>query len=117
MNRNAFWLVLFGILALGLAVGPDLWAAPGQSPARQTVPTKTPPRPPTEPPPPPPTEPPPPPPTSPPPAPTSTVDTVPAEGPADPLLPKAGGESVYLSLGMALMVMGFLALVVARRRA
>jgi LPXTG-motif cell wall-anchored protein len=103
MNRNAFWLVLFGILALGLAVGPDLWAAP--------------PRPPTEPPPPPPTEPPPPPPTSPPPAPTSTVDTVPAEGPADPLLPKAGGESVYLSLGMALMVIGFLALVVARRRA
>ena len=57
MRRNALWLVLLGILAMGLAVGPDLWAAPGQSPARQTVPTRTPVPPPTEPPPPAPTTP------------------------------------------------------------
>ncbi|MGC9084331.1 MAG: hypothetical protein ACP5ME_14290, partial [Anaerolineae bacterium] len=54
MKRVAFWLVAIGVLILGLAVGPELWAAPGQAPDRQTVPTRTPVPPPTEPPPPPP---------------------------------------------------------------
>jgi hypothetical protein len=52
MRKGFFWLALIGLLVVGLAVGPDLWAAPGQAPHRQTVPTRTPVPPPTEPPPP-----------------------------------------------------------------
>ncbi|MGQ9468050.1 MAG: hypothetical protein ACUVSG_10495, partial [Anaerolineae bacterium] len=54
MRKAIFWGILVILLLVGLAVGPDLWAAPGQSPHRQTVPTRTPVPPPTEPPPPPP---------------------------------------------------------------
>jgi hypothetical protein len=46
-TRGMLWLVLSGILMFGLITKPDLWAAPGQSPARQTVPTRTPEQPPT----------------------------------------------------------------------
>ena len=42
MKRGTLLLALLGILVLVLATGPDLWAAPGQSPERQTVPTRTP---------------------------------------------------------------------------
>jgi len=42
MKRGTLLLALLGILVLMLATGPDLWAAPGQSPERQTVPTRTP---------------------------------------------------------------------------
>ena len=102
MNRNVFWLVLLGILAIGLTVGPDLWAAPGQSPARQTVPTKTPPSPPTEPPP---TH-----------IPVSPPVEIHARGPSEPLLPEAGGWNVRFLLGVTLAVIGLLVLVVVRRR-
>jgi len=60
MRRGVFWIVIMVAFLLVVSAGPDLWAAPGQSPERQTVPTRTPVPPPTEPPPPP-TEPPPPP--------------------------------------------------------
>ncbi len=75
------WIVLLAVVLAALAAVPDLWAAPGQSPHRQTVPTRTPSPGPTSPPtatqPPPPsaTEPPPPPPSptvTPPPSPTAT---------------------------------------------
>jgi hypothetical protein len=51
MRKGTFWIAVIGVLLLGLAFGPALWAAPGQSPQRQTVPTATAPPPPTEPPP------------------------------------------------------------------
>ncbi len=72
MRKAIFWGILIVLLTVGLAVGPDLWAAPGQSLHRQTVPTRTPAPGPTEPPPA--TEPPPEPPTATPlpPLPTST---------------------------------------------
>jgi hypothetical protein len=59
MNKKKamLWIVLFVMLTVALMTGPDLWAAPGQSPARQTVPTRTPVPSPTEPPTPPTTEP------------------------------------------------------------
>ena len=41
MTKRAFWLLLLGALTAGLAVAPGLWAAPGQDPNRQTVPTRT----------------------------------------------------------------------------
>jgi hypothetical protein len=53
MKTSALWAVVLVVLVLSLAAGPDLWAAPGQSVGRQTVPTRTPVPPPTEPPPPP----------------------------------------------------------------
>jgi len=118
-SRSVLWLVLLGILAIGLTVGPDLWAAPGQSPARQTVPTQTPPVPPTEPP----TKSPSPSPKDPPPpdqptlAPTAAVGTILARGPSERLLPEVGGRSIRLHLGTAMIVVGFLILVVARRHA
>ena len=115
MRRSALWLVLLGILATGLAVGPDLWAAPGQSPARQTVPTRTPSPSPTPPPPPPPTSSPP---ANPPmPASTSAVEAGPAGGPSESLLPEAGGWSLRLLLGVTLMVIGPLVLMMVRRHA
>lgn len=117
MKRDVLWVVALGIIMVGLAAGPDLWAAPGQSPVRQTVPTRTPTsRPPTETPPPRPTS---------KPKPTSTAqatsvapsENAPAEGSSDPLLPEAGGRSVRLYLGAAMMVVSFLVLAVGRRRA
>jgi len=125
IRKSFFWVVLLGVLAVGLVTGSDLWAAPGQNPGRQTVPTRTPvPPPPTEPPPPPPTETPSPPsshsskpssgdqpsPTS---VPTSTSTAQPA--PSEPLLPAAGGRSARLYLSAATVILGLFALVVVRR--
>ena len=53
MRRGVFWIVIMVAFLLAVTAGPNLWAAPGQSPERQTVPTRTPVPPPTEPPPPP----------------------------------------------------------------
>ena len=131
MKRGMLWIVVLGILMAGLAAGPELWAAPGQSPGRQTVPTRTPQPPPTEPPPPPPPPPPPtdqptPPPVdqpSPPPLtdqptpnPATVVKTTSAEGASDPFLPEAGGWSVRFHLGATMILAGLLVLVVVRQR-
>ena len=117
MRRITFGLVLLGLLVLGLAAGPALWAAPGQNPARQTVPTKTPtPLPQTETPsalP-----------TSQPPentptlVPTATLGATPAGQVSEPLLPLAGGLSPHLSLGVTMIVGGITTflLATARRR-
>lgn len=107
MKRSALWLVLVGILAAGLAVGPDLWASPGQDPARQTVPTRTPqpsPRPTGQPPT-----------AQPTPVPTATVEVTPTVASSEPLLPEAGGRSIRLPLGLALPVVGLVVIVVVRR--
>ena len=116
MRRITFGLVLLGTMILGLAAEPALWAAPGQNPARQTVPTKTPtPLPPTETPsvlP-----------TSQPPentptlVPTATMEATPAGQVSEPLLPQAGGLSAHPLLGAAMLVGGMftLLLVVMRR--
>ncbi len=53
MKKSTLLVVALVVLVLALSTGPDLWAAPGQSLERQTVPTRTPVPPPTEPPPPP----------------------------------------------------------------
>jgi hypothetical protein len=130
MRRDILWIVVLGILMVGLAAGPDLWAAPGQSPGRQTVPTRTPQPPPTEPPPPPPPppptdqptsppadQPPPPPPTDQPtPNPTAVVETTSAGGASDSFLPEAGGWSVRFHLGATMILAGTLVLVVVRQR-
>jgi len=123
MKRGILWIVVLGILMVGLAAGPDLWAAPGQSPGRQTVPTRTPQPPPTEPPPPPdqPTSPPVDQPTSPPvdqptPNPAAVVKTTSAGGASDPFLPEAGGWSVRFHLGATMILAGLLVLVVVRQR-
>jgi outer membrane biosynthesis protein TonB len=144
MKRGILWIVVLGILMVGLAAGPDLWAAPGQSPGRQTVPTRTPQPPPTEPPPPPPpadqpspsppadqpTSPPADQPTSPPadqpsppppadqptPNPAAVVKTTSAVGASAPFLPGAGGWSVRFHLGATMILAGLLVLVVARQR-
>jgi hypothetical protein len=115
MTKGMLWLILAGILVLGLVTKPDLWAAPGQSPARQTVPTRTPEQPPT------------PEPTKKPkpenpdpatmPEVTPTAPPVAAEGASVPLLPDAGGWSIHLQLGAAMLVAGFLLLVMAGRQA
>jgi hypothetical protein len=110
MRRFVFCGVVLGIFIVGLVRGPDLWAAPGQCPERQTVPTRTP-----TPPAPTPTKSPPE--TEPTPALTATVMTTPTAALSEPLLPAAGGLSFHLPLGAALIVVGFLALVMARRRA
>jgi len=125
-KRYGFWIILVGVLIAVMAIGPDLWAAPGQCPERQTVPTRTP----TPPPPPPPTatsslptEPPlptSPSPTSPPhpstsqltPLPTTTIGATPAEGIAKPLLPEAGGQNIRPYLGAAMVVSGLFGLLV-----
>lgn len=117
MKRAVFWFVLLGALVIGLAAGPGLWAAPGQDPARQTVPTRTPQSPPTESPPPP---------TSPPskpkdqptptPAATATgVANAPAAESSEPLLPPAGGRSLRLPLFGALLAIGLVVLTAVRR--
>ena len=118
MTRGILWLVLLGILLAGLVTGPDLWAAAGQSPERQTVPTRTPV--PTETPPPEPTKPPS---TNPPPV----IQATPAPTPdpakmstavlSESLLPDAGGRSIRLHLGAAMIVASILVLRVVRRRA
>jgi len=125
MKRITLGLVLLGILILGLLAEPALsppqgqvlWAAPGQNPARQTVPTRTPTLPP-------PTETRSVPPTSKPPAnpptpvPTATVGATPAGQVSEPLLPEAGGLSPHLSLGVTMIVGGIATLLLAtvRRR-
>jgi LysM repeat protein len=43
MKKSILLLTLSSVLLLGVFTGPDLWAAPGQAPYRQTVPTSTPP--------------------------------------------------------------------------
>lgn len=121
MKRVVFWIVVLGIVMIGLAAGPDLWAAPGQSPARQTVPTRTPQPPPTKPPPPP-TEPPPspkeppPPPSQPTPDPTAAQKAAFAGGASDSLLPEAGGSSTRLHLSVAMIMAGLLVLAKVKRR-
>jgi hypothetical protein len=101
MIKGMLWLVLSGILMLGLITKPDLWAAPGQSPARQTVPTRTPEQPPT----PEPTKKPKPKKPDPTAAPevTPTVSSVTAEGASIPLLPKVGGRGIRPYLGAAII--------------
>lgn len=115
MKKGMLWLILAGILMLGLVTKPDLWAAPGQSPARQTVPTRTPEHPPT----PKPTQKPKPKDPDPTAAPedTPTALSVVAEGASVPLLPDAGGWSIRLQLGAAMLITGLLLLVVAGRQA
>lgn len=120
MRKDVLWVAVLGILMMGLIAGPDLWAAPGQSPARQTVPTRTPtsapptetPISPTETPTPPPT-------TKPKPTsvPLPTSPAIPAGGSSGPLLPKAGGWSIHLRLALALMMSGLLVLAIGRWRA
>jgi len=117
MKKGALWAVVLGILTMGLVAGPDMWAAPGQSPAQQgTVPTRTPTAsPPTETPTPRPTS---------QPKPTSIAQTptaapsenIPAEGSSDPLLPEAGGWSIRIRLGWVLIALGLLVLAIVRRR-
>ena len=41
-KKRRFWIIFLGILIAVSAASPDLWAAPGQNPKRQTVPTATP---------------------------------------------------------------------------
>lgn len=114
-KKAVFWLVLSVMLTVALMTGPDLWAAPGQSPARQTVPTRTPVPSPTEPPTPPTTE----------PVPTPTAlavsstvsDAAHAEASSQPILPEAGGWSIRLYLSAAMIAVGLLVLVVVGRRA
>jgi hypothetical protein len=96
VKSSALWIVLIGLLATGLAVGPNLWAAPEQDPARQTVPTRTPQSSPTS-------RPPKAQPTS---IPTATVGATPPVASSESLLPQAGGRSLRLSLGLALLVVG-----------
>ena len=117
MNKKKamLWIVLFVMLTVALMTGPDLWAAPGQSPARQTVPTRTPVPSPTEPPTPPTTE----------PMPTPTAlamsstasDATLARSSSEPILPQAGGWSIRLYLGAAMTAVGLLALAAVGRRA
>jgi len=116
MKRAMLWVVALGILVVGVTAGADLWAAPEQNPARQTVPTRTPVPPPTEPPPPP-KEKPKPDPTAIPATPTPLPEAAPAGGASEPLLPGAGGHGVRLQLGAVMVVVGLFALAVVRRRA
>ena len=119
MKKTVFWVLVLGILVMGLSTGRDLCAAPGQHPARQTVPTRTPVTSPTQPPPSP-TKPPSP--KKPAPAPTATVTPIPvteaisSEGASPPLLPDAGGPSVRFQLGVALAVAGLLGWAAVRSR-
>ncbi|MBN1813138.1 MAG: LysM peptidoglycan-binding domain-containing protein [Anaerolineae bacterium] len=43
MKQGMLSIVLLATLVFAVFTGPDLWAAPGQDPYRQTVPTETPP--------------------------------------------------------------------------
>jgi LysM repeat protein len=42
MKHGKLLIALLGTLVFAVFTGPDLWAAPGQNPYRQTVPTETP---------------------------------------------------------------------------
>jgi hypothetical protein len=110
MKRAVLGLVLLGVLTVGLTAGPSLWAAPGQDPARQTVPTRTPQPRPTNPPS-----------KSPGEQPTSTPATtatvvadVPTMEPTGLSLPQAGGMSLRLPLFGALVVLGLVLMAVGR---
>ena len=119
-RKAVFWLVLSVMLTMALMTGPDLWAGPGQSPARQTVLTRTPSPTPTEPP-------------TPPISPLATTQPVPAptalavsstvsdaahaEASSEPILPEAGGRSTRPYLGVAMITIGLLALAAVGRRA
>jgi hypothetical protein len=117
MKSRVLLIVGLGILMVGLFAAPELWAAPGQDPARQTVPTRTPVPEPTE-------------------VPSKDKDdkdeaqqtpipqatpavlseaTPPAEVP-EVILPEAGGRRPYSYLGAAMIVVGLLALVARRQR-
>ena len=114
MKRIMLGLVMLGmvVITIELAAGPDLWAAPAQSPGRQSVPTRTPQPPPTKKPAPPPTSPPPT--AQPTPVPTTTVEAnIPSGGASEPLLPHAGGQSLRLLLVGALTIVGLFVVVVA----
>jgi hypothetical protein len=102
MTKGMLWLVLSGILMFGLVTKPDLWAAPGQSPARQTVPTRTPEQPPT----PEPTKKPKPKKPDPTAAPevTGTVSSATADRASIPLLPQVGGQGIRPYLGAAIII-------------
>jgi len=113
-KKRTMWVALFGVLVVGLVAGPDLWAAPGQSPARQTVPTRTPEQPPT------------PEPTSPPkpkpkPQPTAAPEVTPTASPVSaeeasgPLLPEVGGQSIRLRLGGVTFMVGLVILIAIRK--
>ena len=102
-TKGMLWLVIAGIMIMfGLIAQPDLWAAPGQNPARQTVPTRTPEQPPT------------PEPTSKPkpekPNPTAapevapTAPSVTADAATIPLLPEVGGWSIRPYLGATIII-------------
>jgi hypothetical protein len=112
-----FWIILVGVLIAAMAIGPDLWAAPGQYPERQTVPTRTPTLLPTESLPPPPTATSHPPKDQPTPVPTAAVEATPTAAPVEPLLPTAGGWNTGLHVGVAMIVTGLLLIVAVRRRA
>jgi LysM repeat protein len=43
MKQRILSIALLGTLVFAVFTGPDLWAAPGQNPYRQTTPTETPP--------------------------------------------------------------------------
>lgn len=114
MTKGMLWLILAGILVLGLVTKPDLWAAPGQSPARQTVPTRTPEQPPT------------PEPTKKPkpkkpdptavPEVTPTTSTVAADGASIPLLPEVGGWGIRPYLGAVIIIAALFILVVRSKK-
>lgn len=104
-TKGMLWLVLSGLIVMfGLIAQPDLWAAPGQNPARQTVPTRTPEQPPT------------PEPTRKPkpknPDPTAVPEITPtpapvaAEGSSIPLLPEVGGWGIRPYLGATIIIVG-----------
>jgi hypothetical protein len=117
MKRIMLGLVMLGmcVITIELAAGPDLWAAPSQSPGRQSVPTRTSQPSPTKKPAPPPTSPPPT--AQPTPVPTTTVEAnIPSGGASEPLLPQAGGRSFRLLLVGALTIVGLFVVVVAARR-
>ena len=114
MTKGMLWLVLSGILVFGLITKPDLWAAPGQNPARHTVPTRTPEQPPT------------PKPTKKPkpknPDPTAvpeitpTASSIAAEGALAPLLPEVGGWDIRPYLGAAIIIAALFILVMRGKK-
>ena len=111
-KKAVLWLVPLVMLTLALMGGPDLWAAPGQSLERQTVPTRTPSPSPTEHPT-----------TQPMPTPTALTTPVISEATSTgassgPFLPESGGWNIRPHLGAAMIVVGLLVLmVVVGRRA
>jgi hypothetical protein len=114
-TKGMVWLVLSGIIIMfGLIAQPDLWAAPDQNPARQTVPTRTPEQPPT----PKPTQKPKPKNPDPTAAPevTPTAHSVAAEGASIPLLPEVGGWGIRPILGATIILVGLCIFVAHRKK-